>query len=85
VDASTFIVSSGPFPYGKVTLPDDEVMAELMSRGSVFQTDLDDASCRTNAVKIGPDADNEPGGCDNIRVVIPPSGAAQVDYWRMAD
>ena len=54
-------------------------------RGQVFQTDLNDATCGTNAAKIGPDADGEPGGCDNVRLVVPVTGPIQANYFRTAD
>jgi beta-lactamase superfamily II metal-dependent hydrolase len=85
VGASVFIVSAGPTKYGSVVLPDQEVINELESRGQVFRTDLNDQSCGQNPAKIGPDADGQPGGCDNVRVVISGSGGLQADYWRGAD
>ncbi len=85
VSASVFIVSAGPKKCGSVVLPDKEVIAELASRGQVFRTDTDDAACRQNPAKIGPDADAEPGGCDNVRVVISDSAAPQVAVWRGHD
>jgi beta-lactamase superfamily II metal-dependent hydrolase len=85
VGASTSIVSAGPTKYGSVVLPDQEVISELTSRGTVFRTDLNDATCGQNPAKIGPDDDGQAGGCDNVRVVIPAAGAPQADYWRGAD
>jgi len=85
VGASIFIVSAGPFAYNHVVLPDDAVLAELKSRGSVFRTDVDDAACRTNPAKIGPDADGKPGGCTNIRVTIPASGEVEAKVWSGSD
>jgi hypothetical protein len=73
-----FIVSAGPAKYGSVVLPDAEVITELTSRGQVFRTDLNDATC-------GPDADGKAGGCDNIRVIIPLAGSPQVTYRRSAN
>lgn len=70
VGASTYIISSGPHPYSRVVLPDQGVVAELESRGRVFRTDVDDAQCEANPAKIGPDADESPGGCNNIVVKI---------------
>ena len=46
VGASYFIVSSGPTRYSTVTLPDDEVIAELEARGDVFRTDVEDDQCQ---------------------------------------
>jgi beta-lactamase superfamily II metal-dependent hydrolase len=85
VEASTFIVSSGPTKYGTVTLPDQEVISELVARGQVFRTDMDDEACKTNPAKIGPDNDGEAGGCDNIRVVISPNAPMQVSVWHGSD
>lgn len=48
VGAGVFVVSSGPMKYSGVTLPDPDVVAELTSRGQVFRTDVDDATCSTN-------------------------------------
>jgi competence protein ComEC len=85
VSASVFIVSSGPMKYGSVTLPDDEVINELASRGQVFRTDQDDQACAQNPAKIGPDSDGRAGGCDNIRIVISDSSPLQVSVWRGSD
>jgi competence protein ComEC len=87
VGASVFVVSSGPFPYGnnQVVLPDADVIAELDARGEVFRTDTNDADCAMNPAKIGPDADGEPGGCDNIRVVIGGTPAVQVSVFQGND
>jgi hypothetical protein len=80
-----FIVSAGPTKYGSVVLPDQEVIAELQSRGQVFRTDLNDQTCSENTAKIGPDADGRAGGCDNVRLQISGSGAIQADYFRAYD
>ena len=85
VGASTFVVSSGPMKYSSVTLPDQVVIDELTSRGSVFRTDNDDAACAMNVAKIGPDADGQPGGCDNIRLVISDSAPLQVTVLHQSD
>jgi competence protein ComEC len=85
VSASVFIVSSGPMKYDSVTLPDQEVINELASRGQVFRTDLDDQACARNPAKIGPDSDGRAGGCDNIRVVISDSSPLRVSVWRGSD
>src|SRR3546814_7610550 len=74
VGASIYAVSSGPYPYRRVRLPDDEIVAELQERGEVLRTDKSDlfrtgdemGSCEMRTRKIGPDADETPGGCDNI-------------------
>jgi hypothetical protein len=87
VGASVSIISSGPMPYGNnsVVLPDQAVITELMSRGQVFRTDVNDAACATNPAKIGPDADGKAGGCDSVRVVIGGTPAVQVSMFQGAD
>ena len=70
VQASTYVISSGPKKYGSVVLPDAIVVTELESRGQVFRTDRDDTACAINSNKIGIDADNKAGGCDNIRITL---------------
>ena len=71
--SSTFVwarypgARAGPKTYSGVVLPDADVIAELEARGQLFRTDVDDAACAANAAKIGPDADGQPGGCDNVR------------------
>ena len=42
----------------------------MEARGQLFRTDMDDAACAANAAKIGPDADGQPGGCDNIHLLL---------------
>jgi hypothetical protein len=74
VGATTFIVSSGSKTYGSVVLPDSDVVDELARRGRVLRTDVDDANCEIRAAKIGPDADDRPGGCSNLALRI--SGTA---------
>ena len=76
VMASTFVVSSGPMKYQTVVLPDADVIAELSLRGQLFRTDVTDAACRTATNKIGPDADDRPGGCTNIRVSVSSIGVS---------
>ena len=85
VGASTYIVSSGPTKYANVTLPDQEVISELTTRGQVFRTDNNDATCAQNPAKIGPDKDGHAGGCDNIRVVISDTSPLQVSVWHGSD
>lgn len=74
VMASTFVVSSGPTKYQTVVLPDGDVIAELGLRGQLFRTDVNDTACRTATTKTGPDGDQRPGGCTNIRVSVAPNG-----------
>ena len=74
VGASIFVISSGPHPYRRVVLPDDAVVQELDGRGQTFRTDRDDEACAAREEKVGPDADESPGGCDNVVVTISPIG-----------
>lgn len=80
VGADTFIISSGPFNYNGIVLPDTEVKDELESRGQLYRTDLNDESCSTNPNRIGLD-NNKPGGCDNIRIRIDGDGDYCAHYW----
>jgi hypothetical protein len=71
--------------YNAVVLPDAYVIEELEARGQLFRTDVDDAACAANAAKIGPDADGQPGGCDNIRVLVGGTPPVQVSVFQGAD
>ncbi len=65
------LVSSGPKQYGRVTLPDHEVIEELGRVGAkILRTDERDADCPVHG-RIG--GDEGPGGCDSwvITVVDP--------------
>ena len=81
IGSSIAVVSSGPTQYGPVTLPDQSIVTELQSRRQVFRTDVNDGACATNPDKIGPDADGEPGGCTNIRIVLKDGVLPQVSVW----
>jgi beta-lactamase superfamily II metal-dependent hydrolase len=89
VRASEYIVSAGPTKYSKVVLPDKEVIAEytaLVTAQHVWRTDVSDATtCPTNAAKIGPDSDGRAGGCDNVRIIIGPTGTITAGYYRPRD
>lgn len=85
VGATHFVVSAGPTKYATVTLPDAVIIAEYARRGTVWRTDLNDATCGANPAKIGPDNDGRPGGCDNIRITIDAAGVATPDYHRISD
>ena len=74
IGAKVFIVSAGPTKYGTVVLPDQAVIEELLSRGTVWRTDTNDAACRTSTTKIGPPNDGAPGGCSNVRVILTDTG-----------
>lgn len=64
------VISSGPMKYNGVQLPDPVIVQELQQAGELFRTDVDDAACAKSESKIGPTADNQPGGCSNIRIKI---------------
>jgi hypothetical protein len=66
-----------------VVPPDANVIAELEARG--HRTDVDDAACGANAARIGPDADGQPGGCDNIRVLLGGTLPVQVSLFQGTD
>jgi competence protein ComEC len=85
VGAEDFVISSGPKKYSGTQLPSQEVVDELDRRGRLWRTDIDDDACKAKAAKIGPDDDNKPGGCDNVRIVIGPDGSITPDYFRGAD
>lgn len=93
VKASIYVISSGPYPYHKVRLPDDEIISELESRGQVLRTDKEDAfridnqarACEMREQKIGPDVDESPGGCDNVVVTIEPDRPISASYSTISD
>jgi len=65
------LVSSGPKLYGKVTLPDPEVIEELKRDGAeVLRTDDRDRDCPVEH-RIG--GDTGPGGCDSYMITIEPA------------
>ncbi|HEX6375669.1 MAG TPA: MBL fold metallo-hydrolase [Allosphingosinicella sp.] len=85
IGASHYIISSGPKKYSGTSLPDQAVVDELGRRGTLWRTDTDDAACKIKPAKVGPDADNKPGGCDNVLIIIDSAGALTADYHRPAD
>lgn len=74
VGAHHYVISSGPFKYRSVTLPDQEIVTELGKRGQLFSTTRDDDECKTSTAKIGKDSDNKVGGCSNVRFIIGQNG-----------
>jgi hypothetical protein len=78
------VISSGPAKYQTVTLPDVEIVDELEHAGKLFRTDRDDAACARTSKKIGPDADGQPGGCDNVQIRIRGTTVTGA-YTRLAD
>ena len=85
VGAKLFVISAGPTKYAGVVLPDQEIVDEVEGLGQLFRTDLDDDACAESTAKVGPDNDGKPGGCDNVLVHIPMSGAVSAEYRRVAD
>jgi len=93
VGASVYAISSGPYPYKRVRLPDAEIVAELERRGQVLRTDRDDLyrvedearSCEMNPRKVGSDADEAPGGCNNILITVTGSGDLEAGYNSLID
>jgi competence protein ComEC len=79
IQASDYLVSSGPKKYSGTMLPDREVIDELARRGKVWRTDLNDDTCATATDKIGEQDDGRPGGCNNI-VVHLEAGTIQAHY-----
>ncbi len=64
------LVSSGPKVYGKVRLPDREVIDALGAIGAtILRTDEHDASCDISQ-RLG--GDSGPGGCDSYVITIAP-------------
>ncbi|MDQ3299055.1 MAG: MBL fold metallo-hydrolase [Myxococcota bacterium] len=62
------LISSGPKRYGKITLPDREVLDELGRVGAtILRTDEHDAACPVTG-RIG--GDRGPGGCDSWVITI---------------
>lgn len=65
------LVSAGPKKYGKVVLPDAEIIDELVRLGAqVLRTDEHDGDCQVSH-RIGPD--KGPGGCDSFIITIEPA------------
>jgi beta-lactamase superfamily II metal-dependent hydrolase len=93
VGASIYAISSGPYPYHRVRLPDAEVVAELAARGQVLRTDREDGfrlddetrACEMRPRKVGPDADETPGGCDNILITIAGDRPIEAGYSALVD
>jgi beta-lactamase superfamily II metal-dependent hydrolase len=85
IGATQFIVSSGLTRYSGVKLPDQEVLTELGTRGTIWRTDLNDDTCGQNPAKIGPDNDGRPGGCDNILIELDATGQIAPAYNHISD
>ena len=67
-----------------LTLEADQIVVdELDLRGDVFRTDRDDAACASDNSKIGTDADNKAGGCDNIRITL--DGNVSANHISLSD
>lgn len=86
VAPSIAVVSSGPLPYGRVVLPDPEVIDLLESRDiSVVRTDDDDTACRDATQKVGRDEDGAPGGCSAFRVVLDSTKPPRIERGPRSD
>lgn len=85
VGAKTFVISSGPHTYSKVVLPDPAIATWLGAMGAVLATNRGDEVCGEDLAKPGPDADESPGGCDNVRITITPSGVIEAIYAKPTD
>ncbi len=74
------LVSAGPQPYGRVVLPDAEVIHALEARGTkVLRSDENDEACRSDEAKIGPDRDGAPGGCSAVTLRIDEAGQIRIE------
>lgn len=74
VKPSLALVSTGPKTYGKVTLPDQEVLDALKAVGAtVLRTDERDGNCPVQG-RIG--GDRGPGGCDSWVITVGSSPSA---------
>lgn len=79
------LVSTGPMPYGEVTLPDPDVIRALEAHhAKVLRTDANDDGCRSRSdppgtSKMGIDADGAPGGCSAFTLLIDASGRITVE------
>jgi competence protein ComEC len=74
VKPAVALVSAGPKKYGKVVLPDREVIEELQRLGAkVLRTDERDEACPVHN-RIG--GDDGPGGCDSWVITIDRAGDA---------
>jgi hypothetical protein len=78
VQATDYVVSSGPTPYGPVVLPDQEVLnlVQAMPKAHLWRTDENDPACKTSTTKIGPPDDGKPGGCNTVHIHIPGSATS---------
>jgi hypothetical protein len=72
--ADHYIISSGPFLYQSVQLPDESVRQALINSGQLHETNLNDDVCKGNIAKIGRVESNvdkqNPGGCNSIQVTV---------------
>lgn len=79
------VISAGPTKYQTVVLPDPEIVDEMKRASKLMRTDEnDDGECGLREHKIGPDADHNPGGCDNVEIQIH-SGKVQARYSTLSD
>src|SRR3546814_14685368 len=70
-----------------------DVCSSDLRRGRVLRTDRDDLyrieeearSCELNPRKIGSDADEAPGGCNNILITVAGNGTVEAKYSDAVD
>jgi competence protein ComEC len=84
VSPKVSVISSGPTKYQSVVLPDPVIRDELSAVSTLLATDKNDATCGSNAHKIGPVSDGRAGGCDNVQIKIH-AGQMQADYLRVGE
>jgi competence protein ComEC len=85
VGATVYVISSGPFSYRGIVLPDAAVVEELARRGRILRTDKDDEACVNSEAKIGADADESPGGCHNVLITVKSGSVVTAEYNEIAD
>ena len=85
VEADHYIISSGPFLYQSVQLPDESVRQALISNGQLHETNFNDDACKGNAAKIGRIESNvdkqKPGGCNSIQVTVSAGNQISVESF----
>jgi len=80
VSATDYIISSGPYKYSGVQLPDEIIEQTILARSDtrLFKTYENDDACKVNPNKIGSDNDEKPGGCNTIKILIKPNSTREI-------